>query len=110
MLGLGLATLTSAHGAVALTVADVPGVDVAGLTVDAGPVESPALMQVGTPHRHRARRASDPAPDGAAGRLLPGRRARTPAGPDQPVVNSDHVMLDDIWAWRADHGNGVGWT
>ncbi len=25
-------------------------------------------------------------------------------------VNSDHVVLDDIWAWRADHGNGVGWT
>ena len=26
------------------------------------------------------------------------------------VVNSDNVILDDIWAWRADHGNGVGWT
>ena len=26
------------------------------------------------------------------------------------MVNSDNVILDDIWAWRADHGNGVGWT
>jgi hypothetical protein len=26
------------------------------------------------------------------------------------LVNSDNVLLDDIWAWRADHGNGVGWT
>jgi hypothetical protein len=26
------------------------------------------------------------------------------------LVNSDDVLLDDIWAWRADHGNGVGWT
>jgi hypothetical protein len=26
------------------------------------------------------------------------------------IVNSDHVILDDIWAWRADHGSGVGWT
>jgi hypothetical protein len=26
------------------------------------------------------------------------------------VVNSDDVVLDDIWAWRADHGAGVGWT
>ncbi len=25
-------------------------------------------------------------------------------------MNSDNVLLDDIWAWRADHGNGVGWT
>jgi hypothetical protein len=26
------------------------------------------------------------------------------------VVNSDNVILDHIWAWRADHGSGVGWT
>jgi hypothetical protein len=26
------------------------------------------------------------------------------------VVNDDDVLLDDIRAWRADHGNGVGWT
>ncbi|MCW2865045.1 MAG: hypothetical protein JWP48_6753, partial [Actinoallomurus sp.] len=25
-------------------------------------------------------------------------------------VNSDQTILDDIWAWRADHGTGVGWT
>ena len=26
------------------------------------------------------------------------------------IVNNDNVLLDDIWAWRADHGTGVGWT
>ena len=26
------------------------------------------------------------------------------------LVNSNNVILDDIWAWRADHGDGVGWT
>ena len=26
------------------------------------------------------------------------------------MVNSSNVILDDIWAWRADHGTGVGWT
>jgi len=26
------------------------------------------------------------------------------------VVNRNNVILDDIWAWRADHSNGVGWT
>jgi hypothetical protein len=25
-------------------------------------------------------------------------------------VDSADIILDDIWAWRADHGNGVGWT
>ena len=24
------------------------------------------------------------------------------------IVNSNNVMLDDIWAWRADHGNWRG--
>ena len=25
-------------------------------------------------------------------------------------VNSDDVILDNLWVWRADHGTGVGWT
>ncbi len=27
-------------------------------------------------------------------------------------VNSDNVILDNIWSWRADHGNpgSFGWT
>lgn len=36
VLGLGLATLTAQNGAVPMTVADVPGVDIAGLTIDSG--------------------------------------------------------------------------
>src|ERR1700744_4314732 len=26
------------------------------------------------------------------------------------LVNDSDTILDDVWAWRADHGNGVGWT
>src|SRR5262249_29326306 len=26
------------------------------------------------------------------------------------VVNSANTLIDHIWAWRADHGTGVGWT
>ncbi len=26
------------------------------------------------------------------------------------TVNNSEVILDNIWAWRADHGAGVGWT
>jgi hypothetical protein len=25
------------------------------------------------------------------------------------IVNSNNVLTDDTWIWRADHGNGVGW-
>jgi hypothetical protein len=26
------------------------------------------------------------------------------------VVNSNDTIVDHSWAWRADHGSGVGWT
>ena len=29
---------------------------------------------------------------------------------DAVVVNTNDTILDDLWLWRADHGNGVGWT
>src|SRR4029453_2413916 len=47
VLGLGHATLTAVNGATPLEIADVPGVIIAGVTVDAGTVESPVLLRVG---------------------------------------------------------------
>ena len=52
VLGLGHATLTAGDGAVPLELADVPGVVVAGVTIDAGARKSPALLRVGKKH-HR---------------------------------------------------------
>ncbi|MDX6358156.1 MAG: hypothetical protein QOH37_1210 [Nocardioidaceae bacterium] len=110
VLGMGLATFTAQHGAVPLAVADVPGVDIAGLTLDAGPVSSPALLRIGTgqPGSHpHASSAADPTGIQdvffRVGGPHEGRAVKS------LVVNSDHVVLDDIWAWRADHGSGVGW-
>ena len=45
VLGLGFATLKPTQGTAALTTADVDGVIVAGLLIDAGPVESPVLSR-----------------------------------------------------------------
>jgi hypothetical protein len=117
VLGLGYATLVPQNGNAALTVTDVDGVQVAGLILDAGPVNSPVLFQVG------------PSRQGLLGTLLnllfPGHAANpmlisdvflrvggaTPGTATTSLeVNSNDVILDDIWAWRADHGNGVGWT
>ncbi|MCW2598055.1 MAG: secreted protein, partial [Jatrophihabitans sp.] len=114
VLGLGLATLTAANGAVPMTVADVPGVDLAGLIFDAGPVKSPMLLQIGTRRDEHAgdhnqhRSPNDP----TALQDVFFRIAGPHAGKATVslVVNSDDVILDDIWAWRADHGTGVGWT
>jgi hypothetical protein len=106
VLGLGFATLTPVTGAVAMRVDDVRGVRIAGLLFDAAEAESKALLEIGS-----GRRRSDPLDPtsvqdvffriGGAG---PGRTGTA------LVVNSDNVLLDHIWAWRADHGSGVGWT
>ena len=107
VLGLGFPTLVPAHGNVSMLVAGVPGVKLSGMIFDAGPVNSPALLQVG----FGGRGWSDPADPTLVqdvffrvGGATPGQAANS------LVVNSSQVILDDIWAWRADHGNGVSWT
>ena len=50
VLGLGLPTLVPNNGIVAMSVADVKGVKLAGLMFDAGPMNSPVLLEVGTQH------------------------------------------------------------
>ncbi len=116
VLGLGMATLTAVNGAVPLTVADVKGVDISGLMIDAGAVNSPALLRIGTQHARngQARRHnnwSDPSdPTGIQDVFFRVGGPHAGKATRALEVNSDNVILDDIWAWRADHGVGVGWT
>ncbi|GAA4153956.1 adenylyl cyclase [Leifsonia shinshuensis] len=110
VLGLGLATLTAENGSTPLVIDDVPGVDVAGITVDAGPVNSDVLVQVGTKHQRGRGGSSAADPISLQDVFL---RVGGPHAGKATVgvqVDSDHVLLDDLWLWRADHGAGVGWT
>jgi hypothetical protein len=102
VLGLGHATLTAVNGATPLEVADVPGVIVAGVTVDAGLDESPVLVQVGSPHGRSKGSAENPTTLSDVYFRVGGPhigRAGTAL-----KVNSDHVLIDHTWVWRADHG------
>jgi hypothetical protein len=116
VLGLGFPTLIPDRGTAAMSVVARSGVIVAGLMVDAGPVESPALMTVGPPPNATGGASGINGPAGdptdpttlsdvffRIGGATPGKATTS------LIVNSDDVLLDDIWAWRADHGNGVGW-
>ena len=117
VLGLGIATLTAAHGAVPIRVADVKGVDIAGLMIDAGPVNSPVLLQIGTQHAAggQAREHdtwSDPSdPTGLQDVFFRIGGPHVGKATVSLEVNSDNVILDDLWAWRADHGTdgSFGW-
>jgi hypothetical protein len=105
VLGLGLATLTAVGGAVPLTIADVPGVIVAGVTVDAGTVESPVLLQVGNKNTPAAQRKSSPTNPTTLSDVY--FRVGGPHVGKTDValeVNSNDVLIDHTWVWRADHG------
>ncbi|MEU6251229.1 RICIN domain-containing protein [Streptomyces sp. NPDC047043] len=107
VLGLGLATLVPDNGVTAMKVADVDGVKIAGLLFDAGTTNSPSLLEVG-PSGSAASHAADPTSLHDVYFRVGG--AGVGKATTSLVVNSDNVIGDHMWIWRADHGSGVGWT
>jgi hypothetical protein len=107
VLGLGMATLIPQDGTAAMKVVSNSGVKVSGLIIDAGPVNSPVLMSVGNPGPAKA---SDPdVIQDVFFRI--GGAATTPVSATVSLLdNASDSIIDDLWAWRADHGNDVGWT
>jgi hypothetical protein len=108
VLGLGMATLTAEDGVTPIVVENVPGVDVAGLIFDAGAQTSRALLQFGEGGGGHHVDAADPGALQDVFFRIGGPHAGSAT--TSLVVAQDDAILDDIWAWRADHGNGVGWT
>jgi hypothetical protein len=105
VLGLGHATLTAVDGAVPLTVADVPGVIIAGVTIDAGTIKSPVLLQVGKRKGNTSAKKSNPTNPTTLSDVY--FRVGGPHVGKTDIaleVNSDHVLIDQAWVWRADHG------
>jgi hypothetical protein len=106
VLGLGLATLLPVNGTAAMEIADVGGVRIAGILFDAGTKASPVLLQVGTGGASVGH-ADNPV-------LLHDVFCRvggaTPGSAECGVrINSRDVIGDNLWIWRADHGQGAGW-
>jgi hypothetical protein len=106
LLGLGVPSLVPTKGLPVLSVADVGGVKIAGLILDAGPVKSPSLLEVG-PAGSKVDHSANPT-------FLYDLTVRTggakPGKNDVGIlINSNHVVADQIWIWRADHGAGAGW-
>jgi hypothetical protein len=104
VLGIGQATLTSVNGATPMKVGNVPGAIVAGVTFDAGIKASPNLLQVGTKGGFKLSSASNPTLLSDVYFRVGGPHIGKVTGAALEV-NSDHVIIDHTWVWRADHGN-----
>jgi hypothetical protein len=109
VLGLGFATLVPQKGNAALVVLPNKGVKLSGLLVDAGPVNSPVLVSVGTP-LPTAGSATDPDTIQDVFFRIGGAETTTTSATVSLLDNASNSIIDDVWAWRADHGNDVGWT
>ncbi|HSH98268.1 MAG: adenylyl cyclase [Methylophilaceae bacterium] len=107
VLGLGIATLQPISGLSAMEVGDVDGVKLAGILFDAGVINSSVLLQVG-PTGSNVSHSKNPTSLHDVFFRVGG------AGVGNATVslriNSNNVIGDDLWLWRADHGDGIGWS
>jgi beta-glucanase (GH16 family) len=107
ILGIGLPTLIVDNDTAAVSVDDIDNVTLAGFVMEAGPTNSATLLQVGAGLSSRSHAAFPT--------LLADVHCRV-GGADPGltdscvVINSNDVIIDNMWLWRADHGAGAGWT
>ena len=107
VLGLGFATLHPTRGTEAMTVVDADGIILSGLLFDAGETKSPSLLTVGTKGSKRSHHDNPISLHDVFFRVGGAAIGKTDAN---LVINSNDVIVDHTWIWRADHGAGVGWT
>jgi hypothetical protein len=112
VLGQGFATLVPQRGDAAMVVLPDTGVKLSGLIVDAGPVDSPVLLSAGTPLPAAGAAGAAANPDLIQDVFfrIGGAETTATSASVSLLDNAPHSIIDDVWAWRADHGNDVGWT
>jgi hypothetical protein len=110
VLGLGMPTLIPQNGNVSMSVLSTKGVLVSGIIFDAGPKNSPVLFEVGTFLSFLADNSAATDPSAIQDVFFRIGGAAAGSATISLLVNSNNVILDNIWGWRADHGTGVGWT
>src|SRR5215475_6577624 len=109
VLGQGFATLVPQQGNAAMVVQPNTGVKLSGIIVDAGPVNSPVLLSVGTPGPAAGAPGNPDVIQDVFFRVGGAETTATSATVSL-LDNASNSIIDDVWAWRADHGNDVGWT
>ena len=109
VVGLGFATLVPEDATPALVVLPNEGVRLSGLIVDAGAMRSAVLVSVGSPGQPFQSQSD---PDTIQDVFFRIGGAEAGQATVSLLDQAAHSIIDDVWAWRADHGNPgtVGWT
>ncbi|PFG34919.1 adenylyl cyclase [Sanguibacter antarcticus] len=113
VLGMGQATLTAVGGSTPLVVSDVPGIVVAGVTIDAGTEKSDVLLQVGSVRNGNGngnsssswlRKITTPNPITLSDVYFRVGGPHVGKTDTAMRIDADGVLIDHTWVWRADHG------
>ncbi len=109
VLGIGYATLESANGNICMEIADEEGIRVGGLLFETGGTESETLLKVGEEKTDKDNSGNPVVLSDMFFRV--GGVVNTPTATKSCVIiNSNDVIGDNFWVWRADHGAGVAWN
>ncbi len=121
ILGSGLATLRPVKGNACIHISARENIILAGLLFDAGTTKSELLLQAGKAEAVRTETETEKAKTKAVGQQgtilsdlffrVGGAIKEAPAQADTCIeINNSHVIGDNFWVWRADHGAQVGWN
>lgn len=115
VLGMGLATLQSTGENACIETADVSGIILAGILFDAGETEAENLLVVGITDASDTQKMQ--AEHSARDFITLSDLFFRVGGTENPgrvknciTINSDNVIGDNFWVWRADHGDYVAWN
>ena len=106
IMGLGMPSLVPLNGNPVIEISDIDGVTVSGILLDAGEKRSEVLLQVG---EHGSEKNHEANPTFLFDVFVRVGGPHEGSVKSAVVINSNNVIVDHIWLWRADHGNGVGW-
>ena len=107
LLGLGIATIIPDNKEAAIQTADVGGISIAGLILDAGNY-SETLLTVGKEGCNKDHSDNPTVLHDVIYRV--GGTGELGRVKSCQVLNSNDVIIDHTWIWRADHGDYVGWS
>lgn len=106
--GMGLATLEAVNGNICMETADVSGIKVCGLLFDAGEKKSDTLLLVGDKKSDISHEENPICFSDVYFRVGGGKYAGKVN--NCVTINSNDVIGDNFWVWRADHSTNVGWN
>ena len=108
LLGTGMATIIPDNEEAAMEVADKDGIIVSGLIFDAG-TYSKYLLKVGSKKTNVSHEKNPILLQDLFFRVG-GTTSELTKADDALEINSNDVLCDHFWIWRADHGAGVKWN